>query len=62
MINGSVIANPGGALPFTVIVRSQRAVIRQEPANTVAEAGHLLERLIGDAEADFPMGLDCRQA
>jgi hypothetical protein len=53
MVEGVVIATPDGALPFAVVVRSRRAVVRREPAHTIDEADRLLERLVADVRADI---------
>jgi hypothetical protein len=53
MVEGVVIATPNGPLPFAVVVKSQRAVVRREPAHTMDEADRLLERLVRDVRADL---------
>lgn len=53
MVNGLVIATPQGVLPYAVVIRSRRTVVRREPAHSMAEADRLLERLLADARADL---------
>ncbi len=53
MVKGVVIATPGSALPYAVVIRAHRAILRREPASTMDEADRLLERLLADARADF---------
>jgi hypothetical protein len=53
MVKGAVISTPGSALPYAVVVRSSRAIIRSEPAHSMHEADRLLQRLLADVQADM---------
>jgi hypothetical protein len=53
MVKGAVISTPGSALPYAVVVRSRRAIIRSEPAHSMHEADRLLQRLLADVQADL---------
>jgi hypothetical protein len=48
-VNGDVVATPGKARPYAVIVRRRRIVVRQEPVESLAEGRRLLVRLLADA-------------
>ena len=48
-VNGDVVATPGKARPYAVIVRRRRVVVRQEPVESLAEGRRLLARLLADA-------------
>ena len=53
MVKGAVISTPGSALPYAVVVRSSRAIVRSEPAHSMHEADRLLQRLVADVRADL---------
>jgi len=51
-VNGDVVATPGMARPYAVVVRRRHVVVRQEPVETLAEGRRLLVRLLADAAID----------
>jgi hypothetical protein len=53
MFQGNIVATPRSVLPYAVVIRRDRAVIRREPAHDRMEAGRLLQRLMANAAADF---------
>jgi hypothetical protein len=55
MVKGLVVATPDSALPYAVVIRSDQAIVRREPAYSIDEADRILERLLADARADLGM-------
>jgi hypothetical protein len=53
MVKGVVVATPHSALPYAVVIRSDRTILRREPAYSMDDADRLLERLLADARDDL---------
>lgn len=54
-VTGAVVATPGKARPYAVVLRDRRIVLRSEPVGSLAEGdrllAHLLEELVADLAA-----------
>lgn len=55
-LRGAVVATPGKARPYAVVVSRQRVILRSEPVETIDRGNRLLLRLLTEAawEANPP--------
>lgn len=48
-VQGAIIATPGKARPYAVVLRRRRVILRSEPVGSVDEGARMLLRLLAEA-------------
>jgi hypothetical protein len=51
-VRGAIIATPGKARPYAVVLRRRGAILRSEPVGSLDEGDRLLLRLLAEAAAE----------